>query len=44
MIAATLVWALIAAARHWYASGFAKPLEDELQHALDLLENGLRLD
>jgi AcrR family transcriptional regulator len=44
VIAATLVWSLIAAARHWYASGFANPLEDELQHALDLVENGLRLD
>lgn len=43
VIAATLVWALIAATQHWYASGFADPLEDELQHALDLIENGLRL-
>ena len=44
VIATTLVWALIAAARHWHASGFAHPLEDELQRALTLVENGLQLD
>jgi AcrR family transcriptional regulator len=44
VIAATLVWAMIAAARHWYASGSANPLEEELQRALTLVENGLRLD
>ena len=44
VIATTLVWALIAAARHWYASGFANPLEHELERALRLVENGLQLD
>jgi len=44
VIATTLVWALIAAARHWYASGFANPLEHELQRALALVENGLQFD
>jgi AcrR family transcriptional regulator len=44
VIAATLVWALVAAARHWHASGFARPLEHELQRTLTLLENGLQLD
>jgi MftR C-terminal domain len=44
VIATTLVWALIAATRHWYASGFADPLERHLQRALALTENGLGLD
>ena len=44
VIAATLVWALIAATRHWYASGYADPLEHHLQRALTLIESGLRLD
>jgi AcrR family transcriptional regulator len=44
VIATTLVWALIAAIRHWYTSGFARPLEHELERALTLVENGLRLD
>jgi AcrR family transcriptional regulator len=44
VIATTVVWALIAAVRHWYASGFARPLEHELERALTLVENGLQLD
>jgi AcrR family transcriptional regulator len=44
VIAATLVWGTVAATRHWHASGYAEPLEHELQRALALLENGLRLD
>jgi AcrR family transcriptional regulator len=44
VIATTLVWALIAATRHWYATGFANPLEHELQRALTVVENGLQLD
>lgn len=44
VIATTLVWALIAAVRHWYTSGFANSLEHELQRALTLVENGLQLD
>ncbi len=44
VIATTLVWAMNAAARHWYASGYVQPLEHELQRALTLVENGLRLE
>jgi AcrR family transcriptional regulator len=44
VIAAALIWSLLAAARHWYAGGFATPLEDELQRALAVVEGGLRLD
>ena len=44
VVATTLVWAMIAAARHWYATGYAQPLEQELQRALALVESGLRLD
>ena len=44
VVATTLVWAMTAAVRHWHATGYAQPLEDELQQALALLENGLRLD
>jgi AcrR family transcriptional regulator len=41
VIASVLVWSLVAAVRHWHRSGFANPLEDELQRALDLLSSGL---
>lgn len=44
VIATTLIGAMNAAARHWYASGYAQPLEHELQRALTLVENGLRLE
>ena len=44
VIATTLIWAMNAAARHWYASGYVQPLEHELQRALTLIENGLRLE
>jgi AcrR family transcriptional regulator len=44
VVATTLVWALIAAIRHWYTSGFANPLAHELERALALVENGLQLD
>lgn len=44
VVATTLVWAMNAAARHWYASGYAEPLDDELQRALTLVENGLHLE
>jgi MftR C-terminal domain len=44
VVATTLVWAMNAAAKHWYTNGYAQPLEQELQRALTLVENGLRLD
>jgi AcrR family transcriptional regulator len=44
VIATTIVWAMSAATKHWYANGFEQPLERELQRALTLIENGLRLD
>lgn len=44
VVAAALVWAMNAAIKHWHAIGYASSLEHELQQALTLLENGLRLD
>ena len=44
VVAATLVWSLVVAARHWQAGGYVKPLEQELQAALDVVERGLRLE
>lgn len=44
VVATTLVWAMTAAAKHWHTNGYAQPLEQELQRALTLVENGLRLD
>lgn len=44
VVATTLVWAMIAATKHWHTNGYAQPLEQELQRALTLIENGLRLD
>lgn len=44
VVASTLVWAMTAAAKHWHATRYAQPLEHELQRALTVIENGLRLD
>jgi AcrR family transcriptional regulator len=44
VIATTLVWSLVAAARHWHAGGYATPLETELRRALAVVERGLELD
>lgn len=44
VVATTLVWSMNAAVKHWHATGYAQPLEHELQRALALVENGLRLD
>lgn len=44
VVATTLVWAMTAAAKHWHATGYTHPLKDELQRALTVVENGLRLD
>lgn len=44
VVAVALVSTLVAAARHWYLGGFAVPLDQVLQQALTVLENGLRLD
>jgi AcrR family transcriptional regulator len=42
VIAAAIIAALIAAVRHWYATGATKALTDEIDRALLVLENGLR--
>ncbi len=44
VIAAVLVGALIAAIRHWYDSGYATPLQDEMERALAVVEGGLKLE
>lgn len=38
--AAAMVWALMAAVRHWHRSGYKTPIRDELERALDILERG----
>jgi AcrR family transcriptional regulator len=43
VIAATLVWSITAAARAWHAEGYARPLQEVLDQALAVVENGLRL-
>jgi AcrR family transcriptional regulator len=40
--ASVLVWALVAAVRHWHQNAYERPLEDELQQALDIVAAGLR--
>lgn len=39
--AAAIVWAMMAATQHWHRTGYQTPLRDELERALDLLEEGL---
>ncbi len=39
--AASLVWALVAAVRHWHDAGYATPLREEMDAALAILERGL---
>jgi AcrR family transcriptional regulator len=43
VVATVLVGALMAAARHWYDSGYATSLQDEMQRALAVVEGGLKL-
>ncbi|MGE0600956.1 MAG: TetR/AcrR family transcriptional regulator [Dehalococcoidia bacterium] len=44
VIATVLVGALVVATRHWHESGYAAPLGDEMERALAVVENGLKLD
>lgn len=44
VIAAALIWALTAAVRHWHAGGYRRPLREELDDALAIVDRGLRLD
>lgn len=39
--AAAMVWAMMAAARHWHRTGYHTPLRDQLERALDIIERGL---
>lgn len=43
VVAAALVWSMQAAIRCWHAGGQVKPLRDQLDNALAILENGLRM-
>jgi AcrR family transcriptional regulator len=43
-VAASLVWSLDAAVRHWHAGGYATQLEDEIEVVLAVVERGLNLD
>ncbi len=44
VIASSLLWALMAAVRHWYEHGYETPLADEMEQALNVVESGLKLD
>lgn len=41
VIASTLIWAMMAAARHWHAHGYRTPIGDELKRALTIVERGI---
>jgi AcrR family transcriptional regulator len=41
VIAATLIGAMMTAARHWHAHGYREPITDELEGALAIVERGL---
>ncbi|MGE3074869.1 MAG: TetR/AcrR family transcriptional regulator [Dehalococcoidia bacterium] len=43
VIATVLVGALMVATRHWHESGYVLPLGDEMERALAVVENGLKL-
>jgi AcrR family transcriptional regulator len=38
--ASAMVWAMMAASRHWHHTGYQTPLRDELERALDIVERG----
>jgi AcrR family transcriptional regulator len=44
VIAAAIVWSLIAAVRHWHVTGSRRPLADELDDALAVIDGGLVLE
>jgi AcrR family transcriptional regulator len=39
--ATVLVWAMVAASRHWHENGYRTPIRDELERALEMVERGL---
>jgi AcrR family transcriptional regulator len=39
--AAALVWAMMAASRHWHENGYRTPIRDKLERALEMVERGL---
>ncbi len=44
VIATTLVWALMTAARAWHAEGYSRPLQPLLDEALAVVGRGLQLE
>ena len=42
VVATALVWALVAATRHWHAGGYRASLAEEMEASLAILERGLR--
>jgi AcrR family transcriptional regulator len=41
VIATTLIWALMAAARHWHTHGYRTPIGAEFERALAIVQRGL---
>lgn len=41
VVAAAMVWAMMAATRHWHRNGYKNSIREELERALDILERGL---
>lgn len=41
VIATTLIWAMMAAVRHWHTHGYRIPIQTELERALAIVERGL---
>lgn len=39
--ATAMLWAMMAAARHWHRSGYKTPIRHELERALEIVERGL---
>lgn len=42
VIATTLIWAMMAAARHWHTHGHRTPIGTEFERALAIAQRGLR--
>jgi AcrR family transcriptional regulator len=41
VIATTMIWVMMAAARHWHTHGYRNPIRTELERALAIVERGL---
>lgn len=39
--AAAMTWAMMAAARNWHRNGYKNPIREDLERALDIVEQGL---